>query len=125
MSLMINKKQFYILIILTIFLFFSSIWHFPLIIFERCSNHHSSNAMLLTANTNLDYPTKDSPTSKSTKPFISKSVKSVNHCSACGMIIANYIINVDYPIHPKQYLPSIFIPEYKEFIPELKPPKFI
>ncbi|OCL21841.1 hypothetical protein A9G07_01020 [Gilliamella sp. wkB72] len=121
MSQIINKKQFYILIILAIFLLFSSIGHFSLIISKPCSDHHSPN-FISQVNANLNYANTDLPTSKSTKSFIGKSV---NHCATCSTIITNYIVNFDYPIHSEQYLLTKFIPEYKEFIPELKPPKFI
>ena len=120
MSLAINKKRVNILIISTIFLFFSSIWHAPFIISKPCTVHHSPSLQSLRVNANHHSPVIDLPTSKSTKPFISESV---NHCFACGMVIANYSVNIDYPIYREQYLPTNFIPEYKEFIPELKPPK--
>ncbi|MCX8580798.1 hypothetical protein J3U18_03755 [Gilliamella sp. B3482] len=122
MSQIVNKKQFYILIILAIFLLFSSIGHFSLIISKPCSDHHSPNLISSQVNANLNYANTDLPTSKSTKSFIGKSV---NHCATCSTIITNYIVNFDYPIHSEQYLLTKFIPEYKEFIPELKPPKFI
>jgi hypothetical protein len=122
MSLAINKKRANILIISTIFLFFSSIWHFPSIIPKPCSADHSPMFISLKVNANLYYSITDLPTSKSTKPFIGKSV---NHCTSCGTVITNYTINIDYPIHREQYLLTNVIPEYKEFIPELKPPKFI
>ena len=120
MSLAINKKRVNIFIISTIFLFFYSIWHIPLFMSKPCSTHHSPNLQSLKVNANHHSSMADLPTSKSTKPFISESV---NHCFACGMAIANYSVNIDYPIYREQYLPTNFIPEYKEFIPELKPPK--
>ncbi|OTP82756.1 hypothetical protein [Gilliamella apicola] len=122
MSLRFIHKQTYLIAILAIilFLFVYTIRHLSIIINLPLPitvvSQPSSSILEVSNNHNSCY-------------LLSKKSKSLsnctvfNHCSLCSTLISNIVLNIEFSQAPEQYLSDNFAPQFKEFIPELKPPR--
>ena len=122
MSLRFIHKQTYIIAIVAIilFLFVYTIRHLSIIINSPLPitvvSQPSSSILEVSNNHNSCY-------------LLSKKSKSLsnctvfNHCSLCSTLISNIVLNIEFSQAPEQYLSDNFAPQFKEFIPELKPPR--
>lgn len=122
MSLRFIHKQTYLIAIVAIilFLFVYSIRHLSIIINSSLPvavvSQHSSSMLEVSNNHDSCYLlTKKSECLSNCTVF--------NHCSLCNTLIPNIVLNVEFSPHSEQYLSYNFAPQFKEFIPELKPPK--
>ena len=122
MSLRFIHKQTYLIAIVAIilFLFVYSIRHLSIIINSSLPitvvSQPSSSMLEVSNNHKSCY-------------LLSKKSKSLsnctifNHCSLCNILISNIVLNVEFSQAPEQYLSYNFALQFKEFIPELKPPR--
>lgn len=122
MSLRITNKQAYKIVILVIILFFLgfSARHLPDTICSKpiidSTIHH--NIPISSVSSDQQQINSSSPKSTHTSTTIS-----ISHCPKCRIVTLNDTFNFKLSSHHEVYLPIKSIPEYKEFIPELKPPR--
>lgn len=122
MPLRFIHKQTYLIAILAIilFLFVYTIRHLSIIINSSLPitvvSQPSSSILEVSNNHNSCYLL-----SKKSKSLSNYTV--FNHCSLCNTLISNIVLNIEFSQAPEQYLSDNFAPQFKEFIPELRPPR--
>lgn len=122
MSLRINNNAYNIIALMAIVLFLLSVsvWHLSKNNFQSPARCHLAHQTAVKINQIESHLTTSKSNPKSVFP---NTCQLANHCLTCGSLITDYVISFDYATESEQYRPIKFIPVYKAFIPELKPPK--